>query len=785
MTKSYVPFLTLLITTPLAFGTVEPWSLALMESAVAVGFALLLFRDIPGGQVRLRHVPGLAPLLCLLSYVFLQAVPLPAGLVKIISPAAFRIGTDTAALFGPVEWLSLSLAKKETVAEALRMAASGVFYVMTVQLLASGSRLKRTVYAVMIFSTLISVLAILQYLTYNQRIFWLRELTAGGTPFGPFVNRNHYAGFMEMVFPVALSVFLATRPAAVAGTFRDRLTGFLNHPRVNVHILSGLGCIVIATSIFLSLSRGGIISLGLSLIIFGILLLGRKAGRRRGVIMVAVCLVIILSVGWFGWQPIFDRFDKIRNDHGDIADDRKIIWADSARFIRDFPATGAGFGSFLALYPRYRSLEGSVIVDHAHNDYIELMTDGGVVAFALMAWFLAAALLPSYRAFRGRRDTFSVYLFMGSMAGICAILIHSLTDFNMHIGSNGLYFFFLAGLAVSAAHTRFHDGKQGETLLSEAPAIALRWARPLAALLAAATLLFSASTLLASYYFSAISGIRLQLLTDREGMEKVRGVARRAVLLDPLEPRYHAALGDTELSMGAPVAAAAAYRQAVSLSPSSGIFLQRLGRACSYMQDQAMAGRLWLAGIAAEPLNPGIHRGYALWLLAGGDRQEGLKALRRAIALEKGKTRDYIAILVLEGLRDEEIADALPGLVEPHLIFADYLAKTGKDEQAREEYRRALQYLPLEREPRPGHYLAPYYYFMRNGAYDEAVAVIREGVEALPRDAGMRLAAAEAYAKAGMMKRAAEEYRAVLLLDPGNVTASKRLEEGKVNASGP
>jgi O-antigen ligase len=115
-------------------------------------------------------------------------------------------------------------------------------------------------------------------------------------------------------------------------------------------------------------------------------------------------------------------------------------------------------GSFTTIYPRYRTIPGDAIADHAHNDYLEFFSDGGIIAFLLGAWFLLVLFYKSYRAFLKRREFYAMYIFVGSIAGIIAILIHSITDFNLHIGANGLYFFFLSGLAVSAAHTRLRDG---------------------------------------------------------------------------------------------------------------------------------------------------------------------------------------------------------------------------------------------------------------------------------------------------------------------------------------
>src|SRR5262249_45562871 len=66
-------------------------------------------------------------------------------------------------------------------------------------------------WSVMIFSFLVAGLGILQHLTFNGKLYWFREMHYGGIPFGPYVNRNHFAGFVELVLPMALVPLLLGR----------------------------------------------------------------------------------------------------------------------------------------------------------------------------------------------------------------------------------------------------------------------------------------------------------------------------------------------------------------------------------------------------------------------------------------------------------------------------------------------------------------------------------------------------------------------------------------------
>jgi O-antigen ligase len=383
---------------------------------------------------------------------------LPAGIIKTISPETYSLYKETVLIHEPLKWVSLSINRKATLMEFFRITSYAAFYVLTIQLLTKKDILKKTIAVIVIFASLLSFLGIMQYILSNNKIFWFRELTQGGSPFGPYVNRNHYAGLMEMIFPLVLSLFLFYKPYVTYKSFREKIAEIFNRQRTNIYILLGFSSVLIATSIFLTLSRSGIVSLCLSMIIFGVMFLERRTNRRRSIIIIIIFILIVLSVGWFGWGPIFERFEKVGNIQGNISELRLIIWKDTRNIIKDFPVTGTGLGSFVNIYPRYRTIQGDAIADHAHNDYIELFSDGGAIAFLICVWFLLTLLYKSYNVFLKRHEVYSIYIFIGSITGIIAILIHGITDFNLHIGANGLYFFFLSGLAVSAAHTKLRGG---------------------------------------------------------------------------------------------------------------------------------------------------------------------------------------------------------------------------------------------------------------------------------------------------------------------------------------
>lgn len=767
-------FVFLLIFSPLAFGAVEPWSLAVMQTVSFSSLAVLLFNTMKNDKDSLYQIPGIIPLCFLLLFVAAQLVPLPASVVRVIAPSTFELYTGTLSPVTQVDWISLSINRKATLAEFFRIASYGAFYAVTVQLLARRGYLTRTLMIIVVFASILSFLSILQHILSNNKIYWVRNLTMGGSLFGPYVNRNHYAGLMEMVFPLVLSLFLFYKPQIRQFPLRERIARMFNLRQTNIYLLLGFVAVLVATSVFLTLSRMGIVSLSLSLILFGALFLLRGGDRKRGIIIIAICVLVVLSVGWFGWDPIFERFAKIRNPQGDITEQRLILWKDSWNIVRDYPLFGTGFGSFQDIYPKYRTLKGAALADHAHNDYIELLANGGVVALLLAGGFFAVLVSRSFAVFRKRRDPYSRYVFIASLTGIIAILLHSITDFNLQIGANGLYLAFLSGLAVSAANTRMHEGLN-DTYLQRGK-FPVRTGMVITVLLLISCVVYQSGVIAGKAYFSAVRDSKLDARMDRHEIETLRDKARTASLLDPLDAEYRYAVANTERLLSNKKIAFEQYTGALSLRPTNGEYLQRLGLVLSEMGKYREAEDLLRAGIAYDVSNPARHKRYALWLFARGEKHRGIQSMKRALSLEPHKTRDNIALMVLAGLQDGEIQEAIPENAESSIQFARYLHHTHNDLMEEQAYHRAFEYALDEKPPRKHYFYEVYAVYMKKSRFDRALEVMLKAKEIFPADAGMRIATGTAYEKTGNKPGALEEYRAALALDPKNKEVKKRLE---------
>jgi len=277
---------------------------------------------------------------------------------------------------------------------------------------------------------LVSVFGILQHLTFNGKLYWFREMRYGGIPFGPYANRNHFAGFMELVLPLALV------PLVLGRVRRERLA------------VVGLFAVLPIAALFLSASRGGIVSFCMQWTLLAYLVLRRRGLGKRLLGVAAVLLAALLMVTWLGVGQILQRFSSLQTlevTAGKRAAMRKGTW----HIFLDHPVAGTGLGTFQIVYPSYETLYDGKIVNHTHNDYLEALAETGVLGALCSAWFLVILLRRSLLCLLQNDYSFAGALQLSGMVACAGILVHALVDFNFHIPSNLLFFFLMAHLATT------------------------------------------------------------------------------------------------------------------------------------------------------------------------------------------------------------------------------------------------------------------------------------------------------------------------------------------------
>ena len=385
----------------LSHGAVEVWSQSVLEIGAALLFLLWGFLAVRQRQVEIHWNPLLAPLLGLVGFVLVQW------------------------FFG------LSVYPYLTKVEFLKLAAYIVLVFLAVQSFRNSKQMRPLIWFLVIFGFAVALFGIVQFLTFNDKLYWLRPLRYGGSPFGPYVNRNHFAGLMELIIPLGLAIlfYRAVR--------RDKLP------------LVGLFTIVPIGALFLSASRAGILSFCFQLGLLAYLVWARQSGRKQLPLATGVILLAGAFVVWLGVGPTWDRFARLWAQ--DFSQERRLMMLeDSWRIFLDHPGAGTGAGTLVTVYPQYASFDDGRVVDHAHNDYLELLAETGIVGGLCALGFVVLLFRRALMNLQSDQSAFILAARTGALVACSGLLLHSLVDFNLHIPSNALLFALLACLATSS-----------------------------------------------------------------------------------------------------------------------------------------------------------------------------------------------------------------------------------------------------------------------------------------------------------------------------------------------
>lgn len=772
-TLSFTLFLTTLFFAPLAFGSVETWSIALVEILVFLTIIPYFFQGKHEKYPYLQ-VPGFLPLFLLVLWMYLQLIPIPPPLVKMLAPGIYQAYAPLLDLQENSLWIPLTVNQKATLLEALRITSYAAFYILTVQILSRHEALTKTVRCIAWLAMAIAFLAIIQKFTSPNEIYWFRPTPQNAGTVGPWVYHNHYAGFMELVFPLVLALFFHYCPTfTYQQTLRAQTVSIFTAPGSNMHFFLGFGAILILASVLISLSRGGIISISIGLLFF-LLIHSRKNSGSGGKMLPFLLLgFVLLAMTWLGWDPILSKINRTFSETGGVTGARLLVWQDCIPLIRDFLFTGSGFGTFIQVYPQYRTVPTTVIFDHAHNDYIELLTDGGIIGFLLAAWFVITILGHGFQRLKIRREPYSLLLIIAGLTAIFSLLFHSVTDFNMHNGANGLYFFFLCGILISAGNTRLQY-RTRPTLLKS---VSLNWkiaclaAIPLLLL----TICFQGGTLRAKSLYQQVSSIYINPQLSKQTFQNLMITINKAIQSDPLEAFYSYYKGNLLSYQQQDKAAFVNYLKASRKDPLEGAYLQRLGLMQTAI-DNTRASTLMAEGYTRSRNKKNLVFTWAEWLLSQDRKQEALTVLQQGMEQFPSLAEGLPALVTGRQFSRDEIRYILPKRVTAWIQFGSFSEKLGQIEDAEYYKHHALDFLKNETTVSPWFFEQLYWFYQNQKQTEKAVATLRQAIEWLPNYAPFHIFLGDYYKQQNIPYRAREEYEQALILEPNNEEIKKRLQ---------
>ena len=417
-----------IVLSALAYGTVHYWAMTLFFLGGITILILWLIDSWNLGAFRISRNVLQLPLVAMFLLGLIQLLPLR-------TPE--NVGTHTIPLVR-----SLSFDPYSTRFILVQVAALTLYFAATLVFVDTPKRLRILVRTIIVFGFFLAIFGLTQSFTSPDKVYWVREMPQAQA-FGPFINRHHFAGYMELALALPLGLVF---------------TGAIEKEKRFIYLFAaGL----MAVALIMTNSRGGLISL-FAEVLFLVATMGlrrrrhkkreshklkpwmRSAAVRAGLAL-ALIVVMFCGVVLLGGEEALSRVvGSVNTD--DPTTGRAHFWSVTVDIIRNHPVMGIGLGAFGVVYTAYDSRNGLYRLEQVHNDYLQVLSDGGIVGAVIGLFFLASLFRMGFQR-RDSRDDFRRGVATSALAGCFAVLIHSFFDFTLHTTANALLFLVLTALA--------------------------------------------------------------------------------------------------------------------------------------------------------------------------------------------------------------------------------------------------------------------------------------------------------------------------------------------------
>lgn len=443
----------------LAFGAVYEWAYQPLLIAAAAFGAFGWFSASSSNRRAAR--PLTYVLIAGIGLILIQLVPMsPESLVR-ISPGIDRVLHNYSLSFavarqgGPEITHSLSIAPDATMRGLVFLLAFGLFTTGCMALLSRLS-LRLLVASLIPLGLAVAVFAIVQKATFNGRLYWVwTTINDSANAFGPFVNRNHFAGWMLMATTLTAGYLcgeLAARPASKSRTWGQRAAWASSEDGAMI-LFSTFAALVMSISVVWSFSRSGILGLTIGLVLLAGWSFAKIRGGRGPVIALMLMAFVSAAALWRGIDSLVAWYGRTNTLQW-----RLDLWKDTLPIVRDFPWIGTGWNTYGVSTTLYDMTDKLFHAREAHNDYLQLLAEGGL-AFAVIVVAAAVVVIVGIRrALRVPQEPSTYWIRTGAVCALCGIAVQELTDFSLQLPGNAILFALLIAIAIHPAAMRSEPG---------------------------------------------------------------------------------------------------------------------------------------------------------------------------------------------------------------------------------------------------------------------------------------------------------------------------------------
>jgi O-antigen ligase len=412
--------------TAVPYGTFEAWWKAAFVCAVFGICILAIVEGAISGSTYVGPISILLPMLALAGFAFLQSVQLGS--------------VSDPGLAGLQPWNAISADPYQTRFFALQMLSLTVFLALLYRYAGDEGRMWILIHVVIAVAVASAIFGMLRQ-TAQQNPGFVLPLLKPAQGYGQFLNKNHFAYLMEMAFGLGIGVIVAR------GVRPDRVM-------VYVALL-----FPIWIGLVLSNSRGGILAM-LTQVLIATSWLVRPRFALRTALLGGIVVAVLLGTLWVGGDRLATNIESAATDFsGDTTRDgasRNEIWRATMKLFAAHPIAGAGLGGYWIAITAFHDASGSLTPQEAHNEYLELLSSGGVIGLAIGVWFAAMVIRRVRTNLQHDRSQMRAVRF-GAVLAIAGVVVHSLVDFGLHMMSNAVIFMVLIAIATAATNKKVID----------------------------------------------------------------------------------------------------------------------------------------------------------------------------------------------------------------------------------------------------------------------------------------------------------------------------------------
>jgi len=488
---AFVLLMTALVSSVLLFGAFSTYAYSLAFLMVLGAGTLLIIGSFSKGPKGtpwqfLRPETPFYPL-CLAFSLFLifQMTPLPVRLMEKISPESYVQSEKSL----PPDIIRAVERRHDPLMAAapyvypvrqslIRWVVYSVFFLGMIRVLNTRRRLEQAVLILIACGCFEAVYGLIQVHSAHPHIWWAGKRAYRGFITGTYINRNHFAAFLEMVIMLSIgyAAAISTSSGQRNSAFRKKVRGVRGHLNRWLSMEGGFSkkVFVIFTAamgigLVFSGSRGAMISFSGGLLLTGLLLGLKKKHRRKGFLVLVLFMMTLFYGLQLGMEKPLSRFKTFVASY----ETRSEYARETLQLFWDYPMTGVGLGNFQHAFPRYQVVTKKQFMWHAHNDWIQFLAESGMAGFVIFLAAMAYYLLQMFKRWRRRKSNFAVGLGTGSFAAAAAIAVHSYSDFSLHFPANCLVLAAIMAIGHNALHLRFHSRYRSES--HHLQLVNLRW----------------------------------------------------------------------------------------------------------------------------------------------------------------------------------------------------------------------------------------------------------------------------------------------------------------------